>query len=104
MSEEERKALATKPCKQLNITQEMRQKAFDNYETQDDHGMHITGLVTDQNNTTYYVVKNSWGTESNQCGGLFYASESYVLYKTTSIMVHKKALPPAVAKKLGMVQ
>lgn len=102
MSEEERKNMSVKPHKQLSITQELRQKAFDNYETQDDHGMHIIGTVKDQNNTLYYLVKNSWGKESNQCDGYFYASESYVLYKTTSIMLHKKALPAAIAKKLGL--
>ena len=104
MTEEERKSIALKPMKQLAITQELRQKAFDNYETQDDHGMHIVGLVKDQNGTVYYIVKNSWGKESNQCDGYFYASESYVLYKTTSIMIHKKALPADIAKKLGIAQ
>ena len=104
MTEEERKGLATKPMKQLAITQELRQKAFDNYETQDDHGMHVVGMVRDQNGTVYYVVKNSWGKESNQCDGYFYASESYVLYKTTSIMIHKKALSAELAKKLGIQQ
>ena len=102
MNDEEKKSLAIKPVKQLAITPEIRQKAFDNYETQDDHGMHVIGLVKDQDNTTYYLVKNSWGKESNQCDGYFYASESYVLYKTTSIMLHKKALPPAIAQKLGI--
>jgi bleomycin hydrolase len=102
MSDDERKNMSVKPHKQMEITQEIRQKAFDNYETQDDHGMHIIGMVKDQLGTLYYVVKNSWGKESNQCDGYFYASESYVLYKTTSIMLHKKALPPAIAKKLGV--
>lgn len=102
MSDEEKKSLSTKPVKQLTITQEMRQLAFDNYDTQDDHGMHVVGTVKDQNGTLYYVVKNSWGKDSNQCDGYFYASESYVLYKTTSIMIHKKAIPAAIAKKLGM--
>ncbi len=104
MSDDERKNLSTKPVAQMAVTQEIRQKAFDNYETQDDHGMHITGLVKDQNGTLYYVVKNSWGTEVNQCGGYFYASESYVLCKTTSIMLHKKALTAGIAKKLGIQQ
>jgi bleomycin hydrolase len=103
MSDEERKNLGIRPHRQLAITPEIRQKAFDNYETQDDHGMHIVGTVKDQNNTPYYLVKNSWGKDRNQCDGYFYASESYVLYKTTSIMLHKKALPPAIAKKLGIV-
>jgi len=104
MTAEEKKELATKPQKQLTVTQEMRQRAFDNYETQDDHGMHIVGLVKDQNGTPFYVVKNSWGSDLNECGGYFFASESFVLYKTTSIMLHKKGLPAATAKKLNITQ
>lgn len=104
MSETELAEIVKKPQPQLKITQELRQIAFDNYETQDDHGMHIVGTVKDQNNTPYYIVKNSWGTKRNDCDGYFYASEAYVLYKTTSIMLHKKAIPAAIAKKLGIVQ
>ena len=104
MTDLEREAILKKPTPQLKITQENRQTAFDNYETQDDHGMHIVGLVKDQNATPYYVVKNSWGKERNDCDGYFYASENYVLYKTTSIMLHKKAIPAAIAKKLNIVQ
>lgn len=100
----EKEAAMKTPQTQLKITQENRQLAFDNYETQDDHGMHIVGLVKDQNATPYYVVKNSWGKTKNECDGYFYASESYVLYKTTNIMLHKKGLPPAIAKKLGIIQ
>ncbi|MDI9340490.1 MAG: C1 family peptidase [Sediminibacterium sp.] len=103
MTDEERKSLAIKPTKQLAITPEIRQKAFDNFETQDDHGMHVVGLFHDQNNTPFYLVKNSWGT-GNECDGYFYASENYLLYKTTSIMLHKKALPVTLAKKLGITQ
>ncbi len=104
MTEEEKQQLSITPQPQLTITQELRQKAFDNFETQDDHGMHMIGLAKDQNGTLYYIVKNSWGKERNQCGGYFYASESYVLYKTTSIMLHKNALPAALAAKLGISQ
>lgn len=104
MTEEEKTSLTTKPQPQMKITQENRQLAFDNYETQDDHGMHIVGMVKDQTGTPYYLVKNSWGTDRNDCDGYFYASESYVLYKTTSIMVNKKSLPAAIAKKLGITQ
>jgi bleomycin hydrolase len=66
--------------------------------------MHAVGTVKDQNGTLYYIIKNSWGKDVNECDGFFYASESYVLYKTTSIMLHKKALPQAIAKKLGITQ
>ncbi|MGZ4036256.1 MAG: aminopeptidase C [Bacteroidia bacterium] len=104
MSDEEKRSLALKPQKQLTVTQELRQKEFDDYETQDDHGMHIVGTVKDQNGTLYYVVKNSWGSDLNECDGYFYASESYVMMKTTSLMLNKKALPPAIAKKLGIAQ
>jgi len=101
---DDRAKVGKTPVMQTKITQEMRQTAFDNYETQDDHGMHAVGIVKDQNGTVYYLVKNSWGKENNQCDGYFYASESYVLYKTTSIMLHKKAVPAAIAKKLGITQ
>jgi bleomycin hydrolase len=104
LNADEKKELAIKPHKQLNVTQEMRQKAFDNYETQDDHGMHIVGIVKDQNGTPFYVVKNSWGSDLNECGGYFFASESFVLYKTTSIMIHKKGVPASIAKKLNITQ
>lgn len=104
MTDAEKADLVKKPHAQLKITQENRQLAFDNYETQDDHGMHIVGLVKDQNSTPYYIVKNSWGKDRNECDGYFYASEAYVLYKTTNIMLHKKAIPAAIAKKLGIVQ
>ncbi len=103
MTDEEKADLVKKPHAQFKVTQENRQKAFDNYESQDDHGMHVVGIVKDQKDTPYYIVKNSWGTDRNECDGYFYASESYVLYKTTSIMLHKKAIPPAIAKKLGIV-
>ncbi|ASZ10324.1 aminopeptidase [Chitinophaga pendula] len=96
-----RKKLFEEPGKEKTITPEVRQQAFDNYETQDDHGMHIVGLVKDQQGTKYFKVKNSWGTE-NPCGGYFYASVPFFAYKTTNIMLHKKAIPADIAKKLGI--
>ena len=53
------------PGPEKTITQTMRQEAFDSYLTTDDHGMHFTGLVTDQNGSEYFIVKNSWGTDYN---------------------------------------
>ncbi|MFY0644917.1 MAG: aminopeptidase [Bacteroidia bacterium] len=88
------------PGEEKEITQEMRQEAFDNYLTTDDHGMHFTGLVKDQNGDLYYIVKNSWGTKHNDCDGYFYASMPYVAYKTINFMVHVDALPKDLQKKL----
>lgn len=95
------KKMMSKPCKELTITQEMRQIAYDNYQTTDDHGMQIFGIAKDQTGKKYYMVKNSWGT-SSKYKGLWYASEAYVRYKTMNIVVHKDALPKATKDKLGI--
>ncbi len=89
------------PGPEKKITQEMRQIAYDNKETTDDHAMHIFGVAKDQNGTKYYMVKNSWGTASKY-NGCNYASESYVRYKTMNIMVNKAAVPAHILKKLGL--
>lgn len=89
------------PCKELTITQELRQKGYDNYQTTDDHGMQIYGIAKDQNGTKYYMVKNSWGTD-NKYKGTWYASEAFVAYKTMSIVIHKDAIPAAIKSKLGI--
>ena len=90
-----------RPMPEKVITQEMRQLAFDNYETTDDHAMVITGLAKDQNGTPYFLVKNSWGNY-NQLAGHFYASRAFVQYKTLSWGVHKDAVPEALRERLGI--
>ena len=89
------------PVREKVITQEMRQIAFDNQETTDDHGMQIYGIAKDQNGSKYYLVKNSWG-EAGAYKGIWYASESFVKYKTMSIVIYKDALPKAIAKKMKL--
>ena len=90
-----------KPGKEREINQQMRQEAFDNYETTDDHGMVIVGTAVDQNGTVYYKVQNSWDTVKPY-DGFWYFSKPFVAYKTTDLMVNKKALPKAIAKKLAL--
>ena len=97
---DKRKELTSKPMPEMDITQEMRQKAFNNWETTDDHGMLIYGMAKDQNGKEYYMVKNSWGT-NNKYKGTWYASKAFVKYKTMNILVHKDAIPKEIAKKLG---
>ncbi len=96
-----REKIGREILKEKTITQEMRQQDFDNFKTTDDHGMQIYGIANDQNGNKYYMVKNSWGM-TGPYNGIWYASEAYVRYKTTSIVVNKKALPPAIAKKIGL--
>jgi bleomycin hydrolase len=90
-----------KPVQEMVITQEMRQAAFDNYTTTDDHGMHIIGTAKDQNGRIFYKVKNSWG-DYNKYKGYFYVSKPYVNYKTMCIMVHKDAIPQSISEKLEL--
>ncbi len=86
------------------ITQEYRQEEFENYNTTDDHLMHITGMLRDQHGTKYYKVKNSWGTDETRVanGGYVYFSEPYMRLKAVSVTVHKDALPKETSKKLNL--
>ena len=90
------------PYPEVNVTQEVRQAGFESYVTTDDHLMHLTGIVKDQNGTKYYITKNSWGTERNKFGGYLNMSESYVRAKMIYIMVHKDAISIAIKAKLGI--
>ncbi|MFR9535037.1 MAG: C1 family peptidase [Rikenellaceae bacterium] len=104
MSEAERsKALYSfsEPVTEKVITQEMRQIAYDNYESTDDHGMVIEGTAVDQNGNPFYKVKNSWDATAPY-DGYYYFSAPFVEYKTISIMVNKNALPAATKKALGL--
>ena len=89
-----------RPCPEVEVTPEVRQEGYAKFVTTDDHLMHITGIVTDQNGTRYYVTKNSWGTDRNRFGGYLNMSTSYVRAKTIYIMVHKDALPKEIRKKI----
>lgn len=94
--------LTKKPLPEMEITQEMRQQAYDNWETTDDHGMQIFGTAKDQNGKRYYMVKNSWGTQKSDYHGIWYISEAFMKYKTNDILVHKDAIPKDIRKKLGI--
>jgi bleomycin hydrolase len=89
------------PGPEREITQEMRQQAFDNWETTDDHGMEIVGTAVDQTGARYYKVKNSWGAADHVYDGYFYASVPFVAYKTMSVMVNRDTLPRELRRKMG---
>jgi bleomycin hydrolase len=101
MDDSEKKYMFDGPKWERTITPAMRQTAFDNYETTDDHGMHIVGLAADQNGRKYYVVKNSWG-EKNDYKGYLYVTKTYVRYKTTAILLHKNGIPNELRNKMNL--
>lgn len=89
------------PVEEIEVTPEVRQSMFDRRETTDDHGMEIVGYATDQNGKRYYKVRNSW-TDNQVYGGHLYVSEAYVLAKTIDVLVHRDAIPKAIAAKLNL--
>lgn len=91
-----------KPVSEKIVDQDVRQEAYENQTATDDHLMHITGSLRDQNGTIYYQTKNSWNDDSNEYGGYLKMSESYVRMKTIAIMVNKEAIPKDIARKLGL--
>lgn len=101
MTAEQKADMFNGPKAEKKVTEDERQKAFDNYETTDDHGMHITGIAKDQNGKEYYIVKNSWGL-SNDYKGYMYMTKEFMKYKATAIMLHKNAVPKAISKKLAL--
>ena len=86
---------------EVDVDQALRQTMFDNKTSTDDHGMHLYGIAHDQNGTKYYLIKNSWGV-TGAYDGVWYMSENFVKAKTLNIVVHKKAIPAAIARKLGI--
>lgn len=90
-----------KPGKEKAVTQQMRQEAYDNYQTTDDHGMQIVGTAVDQAGNKYYKVKNSWG-ETGPYAGYYYFSYPFVYYKTMNMVVNKNAVPVALREKCGI--
>lgn len=102
MSQDEAATMFFGPHPEKVITQELRQKEFDNYSTTDDHGMHIVGFATDQAGNTFYKVKNSWGV-IDKYDGFIYVSKPFVALRTTNILVNKNAIPEVIAKKLEIM-
>lgn len=95
-------AILTEIKPEKKVTPEFRQAEFENYNTTDDHLMHIVGKMKDQKGTIYYKVKNSWGTENAGNNGYIYMSVAYVKLKAISVMVHKNALLNKTKTSLGI--
>lgn len=94
-------SFANLPDSITDITQKMRQTAFDNYTTSDVHNMHIIGIAQDRNGKEFYILKNSY--DAKKCGGYMYMSKEYFLLKTISVMVNKNAFPEELKGRTGKV-
>lgn len=93
MTEGERDSAFIVPVKQKEISELMRQEAYNNYTTSDDHIMHIVGSVKDQDGNIWYKVKNSWAADSNTFGGYLYVSQPYILLRTIALYVSRDVVP-----------
>ena len=100
-SEDEKTGLA-EIVKEKTITPEYRQQEFENFDTTDDHLMHIVGKLVDQKGNIYYKVKNSWGTKNLGNDGYVYMSVPYLRLKAISVLLHKDALVKKTKKQLGV--
>lgn len=69
-----------------DLSQEARQRMFENFSTTDDHCMEIIGLAHDGAGRPYFVCKNSWGT-GNKYGGLMFMSFAYARMKTIAAVM-----------------
>lgn len=85
------------------VDQTYRQRLFDRLETQDDHLMHIVGILNETHSGVYYVVKNSWGENAGRDGYLK-VSEAYMRLNTISFTVNKNALPRDIRRRMGLEQ
>ncbi len=87
-----------------NITPAYRQQEFENYNTTDDHLMHIVGKVKDQKGNSYYIIKNSWGTDESRVkyGGFVYMSVPYMKLKAISVLLHEDGIDEKTKKNLGL--
>jgi bleomycin hydrolase len=99
-SKKEKADICLAPEPELDVTQTVRQEHYDNYTTNDDHLMHVTGVAKDQNGKKFYIVKNSGGTLDRGNKGFMYMSEPYFRSKTLSVMVHRDAVPADLSAKL----
>ena len=84
------RGIAVLPNESKQVTQQVRQRAFETLQTTDDHAMELVGMAHDKTGRKYFIAKNSWGT-NNPYGGLMYLSYNYVKLKTIAVFLSKNA-------------
>lgn len=90
----------TTSISEMRVTQQLRQSAYENLETTDDHLMHMIGIAKDKSGRKFYLLKDSGGGMEGPYKGYIYLSENYVKMKTVSIMVNKNDIPLTIKKDL----
>jgi bleomycin hydrolase len=60
--------IATIEDESKEVTSSIRQQAFNDFSTTDDHLMHLTGIGEDSSGNKFYLTKNSWGTAKGKDG------------------------------------
>lgn len=93
--------LAKGPMPQKKVTPAERQMGYDNFETTDDHGMHLFGIAKDQKGNTYFMLKNSWGI-TGKYDGIWYMTPEFVRAKTLNYLVNKAAISKELKKKYNI--
>lgn len=84
------------------VTKALRENTFMTHQSTDDHLMHLVGQSKDRKGNIYYIIKNSWNTDSNNFKGKLHMSLPYLKAKTIAIMVHKDAIPGNIKKRLEL--
>ena len=84
----------------IKITQNLRQKTFEDKMTTDDHNMHLIGKAKNKEGKVFYILKNSEG--NNEMGGYVYMSKNAMLLKTISLLVHKNGIPTDIKIKSNL--
>ena len=87
--------------KEATWNADIRQQLFENFTTQDDHLMHIVGIEKTKEGKTFFIVKNSWGTDG-EYNGYVHVSEAYFAINTIGIVLPKAAINLPLLQKLKL--
>lgn len=87
--------------KEATWNADIRQQLFENFTTQDDHLMHIVGIEKTKEGKTFFIVKNSWGTDG-EYNGYVHVSEAYFAINTISLVVPRAAINLPLLQKLKL--
>lgn len=85
-----------------DITWDLRTRSYLNHYTTDDHAVHLIGTAMDHNGEIWYKLKDSSGRNgrAGREGFNSYMSKPYLHYKSTSMFLHKDALPESIKSRL----